>query len=80
MDSAHGQMQLITSEENLKKEEEMKITSVKHSAAHIGCGQSADVGPNFILVKKDFKTREVQHQDINPMVTTCWRHCQVEKP
>ena len=56
MDSAHGQMQLITSKENLSKEEEMKITSTKHSAACTGREQSADVGPNFKLVKKDFKT------------------------
>ena len=69
MDGAHGQMKLITSEENLKEEEEMKITSTKHSAARTGSEQSADVGPNFKLVKKNFKTREVQHENTNPIVT-----------
>ena len=68
MNGAHGQMTLITSEHNLKVEEELLITSAKHSAARTGQEQSADLGPNFNNIKKDFKAREVQHQNLNPLV------------
>ena len=68
MDGAHGQLKLITSEENIKKERELKITSGKHSAARTGSEQSADLGPNFKLMKKDFKTMDVPHENLNPMV------------
>ena len=36
MDGAHGQLKRITSEENLKKEEELAIALGKHLAAHTG--------------------------------------------
>ena len=65
---AHGQLKLITDEENLKEERKLRIKSGKHSAAWTGREQSADLGPNFKLMKKDFKTQEVPHENLNPMV------------
>ena len=55
MDGAHGQLKLITDEENLEKEKKLKITSGKHSAARTGREQSADLSPNFKLMKKTSK-------------------------
>ena len=69
MDGAHGQLKRITTEENLKKEEELLITLGKHSAARTGREQSADLGPNFKLVKKGFKTIEAPHECLNPLVS-----------
>ena len=68
MDGAQGQIKLITDEENLQKENELKITCDKQSAARTAVEQAADLMPTFELVKKDIKTREVCHQDINPLV------------
>ena len=55
MDGAHAQLQLITSEENLEKERELKISSNKQSAACTVVEQPADTCPCFKLVKKDVK-------------------------
>ena len=68
MDRAQGQIKLITDEENLKKEDELKITCDKHSAARTGVEQAADLAPTFKLVKKNLKRIEVSHQNLNPIV------------
>ena len=68
MDGAHGQLQLITSEENQKEEDELKIRSSKHSAARTVVEQAADCAPNFKFLKKDLKTMEVPHECMNPIV------------
>ena len=44
------------------------MTSDKHYAAYTSVEQSANVGPNFKLMKKDFKTMEVPHESSNPLV------------
>ena len=62
IDGAQGQIELITDEDNFKKEEELKITSNQHFLARTGVGQSANLGPNFKLVKKDLEIKEVSHQ------------------
>lgn len=55
MDGAFGKLKRITIEDNLKKEKELKITLDKHLAARTGREQSADLGPNFKLVKEEYK-------------------------
>ena len=67
-DGAQGQIKLITDEDNLKKEHELKITCNKQSAARTAVEQSADLGPTFKGVKKGLKTREVPHQNTNAIV------------
>ena len=56
---------LITSEESLKKDEELKITNCKHSAAWTAVEQAADTAPNFKLVKSIVKSMNTPHQDSN---------------
>ena len=67
MDGTHAQLQLITSEENLAEEEELLITSNKHSAACTVVEQAVNCAPNFKLSKK-LKTMKVPHQSANPIV------------
>ena len=68
MDGAYAQLQQITAEENLDEEKDLKISSCKHSAARTGSEQAANLFPGFKLLKKDLKTKEISHQNMNPIV------------
>lgn len=68
MDGAHAQLKLLTDEESLKREKELKITICKHSAARTGVEQAADCGPNFKLLKRLVKILDDPHSDTNPIV------------
>ena len=67
MDSAHVQLKLLTNEESLKRESELKITVNKHSATRTGVEQAADCGPNFKLMKRLLKSLSTPHQESNPI-------------
>ena len=67
MDGAYAQLKLLTNEESLKKESDLKITVNKHSAARTGVEQAADCGPNFKLVKRLLKSLSTPHQESNPI-------------
>ena len=47
MDSCYGQLKVITNEDLLKIEKDLKIICNKHNAGRTGTEQSADVGPSF---------------------------------
>ena len=67
MDGAHAQLKLLTNEESLKRESELKITVNKHSATRTGVEQAADCGPNFKLMKRLLKSLSTPHQESNPI-------------
>ena len=60
MDGCHGQLKLITTEDVLNVEKNLKIVSCKHSAARTAVEQAADVGPMFKVVKKCVKKCTIQ--------------------
>ena len=68
MDGANGQLKLITSEENILLEKELKITCRKHLAARTATEQAADAGPNFKLMKKEIKAMNNLHLSLNPVL------------
>ena len=47
MDGCYGQLKVITNEDLLKIEKDLKIICNKHNAGRTGTEQSADVGPSF---------------------------------
>ena len=68
MDGANLQIKSITSEENLKKEEERKITCCKHSAARTTVEQPADAAPNFKDMKQILRKMDNPHCHSNCFV------------
>lgn len=69
MDGANGQLKLITSDENIQVEKNLKITCCKHSAARTATEQSADASPNFKLMKKNVKIMDNPHHCFNPILS-----------
>jgi hypothetical protein len=67
MDGCHGQLKLITTEDILKKEKELKIVSCKHSAARTAVEQAADVGPMFKVVKSCVKKMHTSDSENSPI-------------
>ena len=67
MDGCYGQLNLLTREEVLKKEAELKIVCNKHSAARTGVEQAADVGPMFKLVKSLLRYMRQLHSCQSPV-------------
>ena len=65
MDGANSQIKSITLEDNLKKEEEKKITCCKHSAARTTVEQPADAAPNFKVMKQVLRRLENPQRDSN---------------
>ena len=55
LDGAGGQLTYITQENNLIREDDMKVTVCKHSAARTGVEQAADVGPIFKVLRSLIK-------------------------
>ena len=67
MDGCYGQLDLVTREEVLEKEVQLKITYNKHSAARTAVEQAANVGPMFKLVKKLLKYMKTLHSCQSPV-------------
>ena len=67
MDGCHGQLKLITTEDVMKTEKELKIVSCKHSAARTAVEQAADVGPMFKVVKSCVKKMHNTDSENSPI-------------
>ena len=67
MDGCHGQLKLITTEDILNKEKDLKIVSCKHSAARTAVEQAADVGPMFKVVKGCVKKMHSSDSENSPI-------------
>ena len=64
-DGANAQIKHITNEETLKKDEDLKITNCKHSAARTAVEQAADATPVFKMVKSIVKSMNASHHNTN---------------
>ena len=64
-DGANAQIKHITNEDTLRKDEELKITNCKHSAAQTVVEQAADAAPNFKMVKSIVKSMNTPHHNSN---------------
>ena len=56
IDGANGPLHIITSDENMKLESELKVVCCKHSASRTAIEQAANTGPIFKLMKHLFKS------------------------
>ena len=61
MDDANKKLRPITCHENLKFEEDLKITCCKYSIITTAVEQAADAGPMFTFMKKMAKELENPH-------------------
>ena len=67
MDGCHGQLKLITTEEVMIKEKDLKIVSCKHSPARTAVEQAADVGPMHKMVKSSIKKMTCIESENSPV-------------
>ena len=68
MDGANGQLKDITTEANLLIDHQLKIDTMKHSAARTGVEQAADTSPIFKIMKKLVREMYTPHASSNSMV------------
>ena len=67
MDGCHGQLSMITKENVLDFEKDMKIISNKHSAARTAVEQPADAGPMFKVMKGVIKVMPTESVTVSPI-------------
>ena len=73
MDGCHGQLSLITKEQVLDHEKNLKIISCKHSAARTAMEQPADAGSMFKTMKGVIKQMPTESITISPIFSVLQR-------